>query len=780
MKISKILKRSISIIMVMAMLITLSSCGEKPQSAETITSLYKSEDFTFNEEISNINYIFSNDDKIYIIGSLDKSADGSDMNDPNFYENGGSVISTNSIYILNIDGTTDKVIELFKQDYTAKENQYIQNVNMDLDGNIVIISTKSSYTMEDYSDYTEQMVVDVYDKTGEKINSYPLSVGEDESLYSAVCGKDGKIYSQTESSIYCFNKDGDVDYKFDYANSSGDTWINNFIADKNGQVYANVSSNINNKYTTSMLPIDDAKKGFGDEIQLAEGVDKYATFARGNKDIDFIINDNGTLYSYDLTTNEYKELVNFIASGIDSDNISSYSMLSDGSFLISSNNWNNNQSSMTLSKLTPIDPSTVKDKKVINLYCWYLDYDFKKYIVDYNKQSEDNVIVVTDYSKYNDDTADDGYLAGSTKLNNDIVAGNIPDMLVITWNMPVNSYASKGLFIDLDDKLKSDKDIDYNDFIPNAIDAMKINGKLYTMTKDFTINALCAKTDYVGTNTGWSFDDVYKAMDNLNDDATVFNYAMTRDDFITQAVAYTGSEYIDWGTGECKFNSDSFIKLLEFANTLPGEINYDSPEYNDGEYWNKAETAFLDNRALTSFGGVYGYGNIREDEAKFGGPVTYLGFPCESKTSPTFSFNTPLAVMSKGTNQDGAIDFLKYYLKTEQDDEYNYSWGFSIKKSENEKLADETLNPDENSMYNNYNSSYYVGNQEIQLRDVTQDDIDKINNLIDTISGSQYYDDKVSTIISEETGAYFAGEKTAEQVAELINNRVSIYVNESR
>lgn len=36
------------------------------------------------------------------------------------------------------------------------------------------------------------------------------------------------------------------------------------------------------------------------------------------------------------------------------------------------------------------------------------------------------------------------------------------------------------------------------------------------------------------------------------------------------------------------------------------------------------------------------------------------------------------------------------------------------------------------------------------------------------------------TIISDETGAYFSGQKSAKEVADIVQNRVSNYVNENR
>jgi hypothetical protein len=44
----------------------------------------------------------------------------------------------------------------------------------------------------------------------------------------------------------------------------------------------------------------------------------------------------------------------------------------------------------------------------------------------------------------------------------------------------------------------------------------------------------------------------------------------------------------------------------------------------------------------------------------------------------------------------------------------------------------------------------------------------------------QTYDNEIDQIISEETGAFFSGQKSAKDVAGIIQNRVSTYVNENR
>ena len=43
-----------------------------------------------------------------------------------------------------------------------------------------------------------------------------------------------------------------------------------------------------------------------------------------------------------------------------------------------------------------------------------------------------------------------------------------------------------------------------------------------------------------------------------------------------------------------------------------------------------------------------------------------------------------------------------------------------------------------------------------------------------------YMDDNIINIISEEAAAYFDGQKTVEQVTEVIQSRISLYVMENK
>ncbi len=61
---------------------------------------------------------------------------------------------------------------------------------------------------------------------------------------------------------------------------------------------------------------------------------------------------------------------------------------------------------------------------------------------------------------------------------------------------------------------------------------------------------------------------------------------------------------------------------------------------------------------------------------------------------------------------------------------------------------------------------------------MTDDEIQTVLNYLDTVNQIGNYNDSVRNIIFEEAAAYFSGQKTAAEVADIIQSRVQIYVNE--
>jgi len=67
----------------------------------------------------------------------------------------------------------------------------------------------------------------------------------------------------------------------------------------------------------------------------------------------------------------------------------------------------------------------------------------------------------------------------------------------------------------------------------------------------------------------------------------------------------------------------------------------------------------------------------------------------------------------------------------------------------------------------------------IELQPFTDEEAEEIESFVlDALQNSCQADHTIDSIVREEIGAYFAGEKSAEQTAEYIQNRVEIYLSE--
>jgi hypothetical protein len=69
---------------------------------------------------------------------------------------------------------------------------------------------------------------------------------------------------------------------------------------------------------------------------------------------------------------------------------------------------------------------------------------------------------------------------------------------------------------------------------------------------------------------------------------------------------------------------------------------------------------------------------------------------------------------------------------------------------------------------------------DVKVGPSSQSDVDTYMELIDSTTKIGGYNQSIMDIIIEESKAYFSGDKTVDETAEVIQNRVKTYVNENR
>ena len=145
-----------------------------------------------------------------------------------------------------------------------------------------------------------------------------------------------------------------------------------------------------------------------------------------------------------------------------------------------------------------------------------------------------------------------------------------------------------------------------------------------------------------------------------------------------------------------------------------------------------------------------------------------------------------LAMSHASEHKDACWEFLRsFYLDQYQE---NIDFGFPVSKKAYHAMAEKALKPktytytDENGkeITQAYDNELYIKGNSVKIPIAQQKDIDEVTRMIESTSSRAMLDQNISTIINEEAGAFFAGQKSAEETAGIIQNRVSVYIGEIR
>ena len=529
------------------------------------------------------------------------------------------------------------------------------------------------------------------------------------------------------------------------------------------------------QYATEYDPV---KNTLSEPVQIPSSIlYSYSGMMKTGNRSDLIYSTNTGLYAYNVGDEDGTKIMDYINSDLYITSLQNVVELDDTHFIgLFFENYD--QSKLKAGLFTYIPPEEIQDKKVLVLAGMWLGGDIKQRVIEFNRNSQEYRITLKDYSEYN---SYEDYQAGKTQLNNDIITGGMPDILVAdaynTENLPIENYIAKGWLADINDFIKKDEELSKEEFLQNVFDAYSVKGKLYYVIPSFYVNTMVAKSSIVGDRASWTMSDMMELQKSLPEGTSMMEN-MTRSNFFSTMLRYCGNDFIDAETGKCTFDSDAFIDLMEFAKSLPEEIEYEE------NWWMNYESQYREDRTILMSAYISSIAGFNYTlNGSFGEDISYIGFPTASGMGAFVNYNEAYCISSKSKNKDGAWEFLRYYL-TDEYQESNRRYNFSIQKDVFEEEAQEALerpywiDQDGNKEY--HDEYFYMNGESFVLDPMTQDQIDKLVNYIYTIDNAYYYNTDIINIIQEEIDAFFTDQKGAAEVANIIQRRAQVYVDENR
>ena len=101
-----------------------------------------------------------------------------------------------------------------------------------------------------------------------------------------------------------------------------------------------------------------------------------------------------------------------------------------------------------------------------------------------------------------------------------------------------------------------------------------------------------------------------------------------------------------------------------------------------------------------------------------------------------------------------------------------------MKKLE-EKAWEKPYYIDENGNKQEYDDYFYVGGVEIKAEPMKPEETAEVMDYISKLDTLCVYNETIYNIIMEEAAGFLEGQKTAEEVAAVIQSRANIYVSEN-
>lgn len=431
----------------------------------------------------------------------------------------------------------------------------------------------------------------------------------------------------------------------------------------------------------------------------------------------------------------------------------------------------NNETFFNLLTRRPM--SEVENTQVITMASIYGVYGGDTHVSKFNKSQNKYRIQFVDYSQYNDEN--DHYGKGAMQqLQLDIVSGKAPDIIVTEDLNTITSLSQKGAFADLYEFMEKDSEVNRDTLMPNILKALESkDGSLYTISPSYGVTTLAAKTS-VCNKENWTLDDMVSLYDNAPETADhLYDYDTKEDKF--KELLQTSTDFVDHDKAVCHFDSDDFVKLLEFCNRFVTEIQRPDKETEHEalqQYYYDQFMAWSQNRSLVRSMSPFGYSYTRYVQAR--DDITMVGYPSANGKGGKLTFETYYAISNTCPDKDGAWEFLRSYFSKEYQ-ENDSTYGSPILLSAFEKQMDSTMHLTDPSgkpveSIEDDGAEYYP---------LTQEQRDMVAEYIlgcDTICGVMEPD--IFDICIEEAGSYFAGECTAKQAANMIQSRVSILLSE--
>lgn len=338
----------------------------------------------------------------------------------------------------------------------------------------------------------------------------------------------------------------------------------------------------------------------------------------------------------------------------------------------------------------------------------------------------------------------------------EMAAGGGPDILYVTREDMEQMY-EQGFLADLRSLLSEET---VNRVLPGVIELGTIEGALAGMASEVSAASILIGTD-VCSQDSWSLEDMLELMESGKLEGRIrdgYYYHMSQN-ALTILLKYSleDSFLIDWEERESHFEDERFLRLVEYMG------GYNEVQLEDAEDIRTLGGGSL--MVLTGIDSSDELGSFLGDRAAKGSH--YIGYPTEKGNGSYLEAGGFLVINRQLSDASAVTAYLECFLDDEVQNIDGISTGLPIIP----------LNTDEIVYAPEGDSARWHGREIIVYQDGTTS-VHAANAFLQQCVPAPRRYPALGDIIWEEVKAYYVGDRTVEEVAANIDNRIQIYLDE--
>lgn len=427
-------------------------------------------------------------------------------------------------------------------------------------------------------------------------------------------------------------------------------------------------------------------------------------------------------------------------------------------------------------------PSSNTEKKTIVLSTFYHEDFFleakKRYEAKYP-----HITIDVQYVESTDADAEAKLEKYEKTIGTALLSGKGPDLIEMD-QLPTERYVNKKLLVDLGTMMDNDDTFNRDDYFNNILEGIKVNGGLYGMPMGFFVYALIGNETMI-EKSGVKVDDSkwdwsQFANTTMEISKTVVggasglsaggsagiiagDYKVSQ--FVSEFVNDQYATFVDQENGKANFESTAFIDLLKEVKRLADEKVIDPA----------ASHVIFRETQINSPGDyvrVLKQSQYYSNNADYKSKLYLRPNGSGQEAGGYFRTYQTVGLNAKSEVKEEAWHFMKFMISEEMKDVASSS-GFPLNKKSYKSIAEKALEKGK------VESDQTIGPLKGIIYDITKEDIDDLEKfLVNAKYPVQYKESTINEIIAEESHAYFTGQKSPEEVAALIQNRVTTVLNE--